>query len=336
MRILDVIYLVKRLGLRRVALNGMHRIRLRSGWYVKKVPIEPWSSSPLRQSQSSKSPFSAPEILSPILTNAETELAIKSAERVLAGDICYFSYNWRPRPITWKSNPISGYRTSDVHWSQIPDFYSPQGDIKWIWEPSRFDWVYQLGRAWVIAGDVRFANGFWSLVEDWRENNTPNLGINWKCGQECSFRLFALVWASGVFALAQSSTLERQDILWETVEKLAERIEASIDYALSQNNNHGLSEAAALYISGVCMPMHPSSLRWRKLGLSLFLRQVDEQFSDDGTYVQNSFNYTRLAMRVCAMVISVARSAGDVLPSDIQAKLQQGVTLLYQDRKSVV
>ena len=328
--VFNVIYVVRRLGLRRVFLYGLHRIKLRSGWYLKVSPTVAWASARPHYVQTGRSPFSKPDLSTLVPTNEVNAAIIKSAERVLVGEFCYFSYDWRPRPLDWKTNPINGHRVPDVHWSAIHDFGPEQGDIKWVWEPSRFDWVYQLGRAWVIANDARFANEFWSLLYDWRKNNPPNLGINWKCGQECSFRLFALIWASGIFASANCSTQQHQEVLWETVEKLAQRIEASIDYALSQNNNHGLSEAAALYVTGVCMPTHPRSSGWRKLGLSLFLKQMEEQFANDGTYVQNSFNYTRLAMRVCVTVMAVARSTGDVFPDHVRERLLQSVTLLYQ------
>jgi len=53
-----------------------------------------------------------------------------------------------------------------------------------IWEPSRFGFAYALVRAYWRSGDERYAELFWQLVEDWRANNTPQLGPNWKCGQE--------------------------------------------------------------------------------------------------------------------------------------------------------
>lgn len=253
-----------------------------------------------------------------------------AAERVLSGDCLYFSRHWLKRPHDWRSNPHTGYSSPAVHWSLLPDFDPRQGDIKWIWEPSRFDWLYVLGRAWSITCDNRYAEGIWNLLDDWRRHNPPETGINWKCGQECSFRLFALVWGAGILRESETATPDRMARLWETVFELARRIYAAIGYALSQNNNHGLSEAAALYLAGSCLAGHPSAPAWRNKGRRLFAHLVRNQFAPDGAYVQNSVNYERVALRDAFVVLFAAQKFGDMLPDDLRPRLRQAVNFLYE------
>lgn len=58
-------------------------------------------------------------------------------------------------PPSWHRNPLTGQQTPrDLHWSQIPDFGF--GDIKVIWEPSRFGFVHSLVRAYWRTGEERY------------------------------------------------------------------------------------------------------------------------------------------------------------------------------------
>lgn len=105
-----------------------------------------------------------------------------------------------------------------------------------------------------MTGDERYPDAFWRLVEDWAVHNPPQLGPNWKCGQEAAFRLMA--WCFGLYGFSQSphTSPERVSQLGCMVAITAERIEGNIAYALSQNNNHGISEAAGLFTAGILFP----------------------------------------------------------------------------------
>ena len=295
------------------------------GYYEKHTPVRAWNSLPLAFLDRAHSPFRPPPpgLLAHTFPQ-ECEAAIVAGDRILNGEMCYFSHYWLPRPSNWRTNPQNGHSTSIAHWATFAEFIPEQDDIKWIWEASRFDWAYILGRAWAYTGNDTYTSLFWKFLEEWREHNPPNQSINWKCGQECSLRLLALVWAAGVFPATSSQTT----LLWEVVARLAERIALSLDYALAQNNNHAISEASALYVAGNCLPSHPRAIRWKKIGQSLLARLVLRQFAPDGSYVQHSHNYTRLAMRgiFCSLFCA---PEGEALPAQIQERLEAAVTLLY-------
>ena len=57
----------------------------------------------------------------------------------------------------------------------------------------------------------------------------------------------------------------------------AERIPPTLGYARAQNNNHLLSEAAALYTAAAVLPEHPGAARWRRLGWRWLQAGLDEQ-----------------------------------------------------------
>lgn len=294
-----------RLGLRRLGLVFLHRRRLKSGFYERALPIHDWRPA----SSALVSPFVVPSNLA-----SQSDGCLEAAERIAGGELRYFSWKWLPWPTTWRENPFTGFRTEATHWSRLKDFDERQGDIKWIWEPSRFDWAVTLARAFATGGDTKYEDAFWTLFNSWRENNPPNTGVNWYCGQECSLRLLATVFASTVFH-------DRDGKLASLVEELAERVEPTMGYAIAQHNNHGTSEAMGLYLAGSALPDHPKAAHWRRQGRAILSSLVLEQFAPDGSYVQHSFVYQRLAMRACLVAFHTARRLGDPFPSEIEQRV---------------
>ena len=233
-----------------------------------------------------------------LLTSVSEAQAVAQADALLRGIWIYFGAMPVEAgfPPNWHRNPLTGEQApSDRHWANIPDFAF--GDVKLVWEASRFSCVYTLVRAYALTNDEKYPEAFWSLVEDWAQDNPPQLGPNWKCGQEASFRLMA--WCFGLYAFLNSphATPERVSNLAAMIAVTAERIEANIDYALSQNNNHGISEAVGLFTVGTLFPEFRQAESWFARGRTLLESQARTQIYDDGAYVQHSMNYHRVMLQ---------------------------------------
>ena len=111
----------------------------------------------------------------------------------------YFSWLSVPfdggRP-DWFLNPLTGARIgAERPWWEISDFDAASGDIKIIWEPSRFDWVLSMAQG-VASCESGEAARLEDWLGDWCRRNPPYLGPNWKCGQETSIRVMHLAMAS--------------------------------------------------------------------------------------------------------------------------------------------
>jgi asparagine synthase (glutamine-hydrolysing) len=231
--------------------------------------------------------------------------------RLFSGEIR--KCGWPPR---WHANPLTGESAPAVgHFSRIPEFGS--GDVKVIWEPSRFSFAFDLVRIYWRTGDERCAAMFWEAVEDWRRHNPPNAGINWKCGQEAAFRAFAWCFGMWGFLDSRASTPERLAMLTTMLAVTAGRIEANIGYALSQNNNHGISEAAGLLTIGHMLPMLRDSDRWASKGRGLLERQTRELIYEDGGFSQYSANYHRVMLDDYVWAIRIAEVAGQPLSEQL-------------------
>jgi len=223
--------------------------------------------------------------------------AAAEAEQVLAGKWMYFQMLpiQTGFPPEWNRNPATGkLALINRHWSSISEH--EHGDIKLIWEASRFSPVYALARAYAVTGDERYAEGFWTLFEDWMTENPPHRGPNWGCGQEAAIRVMAWYFGLHAFAGSPSTSKERVSKLTLNVAVHGTRIERNIGYALSQNNNHGLSEAVGLWTIGVLSPELRDAKRWRQKGRALIEKITREQIYADGSYIQHSSNYHRLML----------------------------------------
>ena len=313
--VVNAIRIVRQMGPEWAWFRLRYACRLKFGSLRRSLPQSAWTDQPLsvwlrpdvpsaaaayaewRRQHSPR--FFFANIPAGIASVQDTNLTVGSADRILAGRWTYFGHSEHQLgfPPDWHLNPATGQHSSQWHWSQLPDF-DWTGDIKFVWEASRFGAVFTLARAYASTGDERYPAAFWALVDDWALHNPPQSGANWKCGQEAAFRLMA--WCFGWFAFqsSRSSTPDRLAQLALMMAVHANRIEQNLDYALSQNNNHGLSEAMGLWTVGHLWPEFGRSAVWRCKGKQLLEEQIQRQIFDDGSYIQHSTNYHRLMLHV--------------------------------------
>jgi hypothetical protein len=207
-----------------------------------------------------------------------------------------------------------------------------RGDVKDVWEPARFTWVFDLALGYAVSRDERYAEAFWNGVETFIAGNPPFRGIQWSCGQETSIRALSCLWGERVFASARASTPDRQSKLADLFGWSGERVADAIEYAISQRNNHGLSEAVGLMALGARLSgIHPDAVRWIRVGSRWLDTLVLDQFGEDGWYVQHSLTYLRMALAQCVVGERVLRRLrGRGLSYAAVARLRAAIALLLE------
>jgi len=235
------------------------------------------------------------------------------------------------RPVRWHWAPQDDVDWPvDRHWCRYGQFAAGLGDVKNVWEINRFAFAYDLVRASVVFDDDRWLQLALDLIDEWIDANTAGLGPQWNCGQECAFRLMA--WHFVVRAAVDRSVLdtERLSRIVASIYRHTARIDHYISFARSIRNNHSLSEAIGLYTTGVLYPWFDKSSRWRQRGLTILAREVDYQCFDDGTFIQHSFNYHRLAASLMLWVTRLTQLHEDRLPARTQAAFERHFDYLFQ------
>lgn len=307
-------------GVRGVARRIGYVARVRSGWYRRVTPaLHDYSSfRPLEWNHRFDLELIREQYRQVGLENTVRRNVIAEAEELLGGSLRF--YGGAPRNVGW---PPDWHRFPDgtdgperLHWTRVSD--DLPRDVKDLWEPSRFGFTFLLARAYVLTGDDRWVEAWWEAVEDWARNNRPNEGINWRCGQEASLR--AIAWCFGVSAFGHhpSSTTERLELVQRMLTATVRRVRPTLGYALSQRNNHALSELVFLLSVG------PDS------HLERLLREaLRDQWYEDGSYSQQSLNYERLAVHVLVWLIQVQRNLGKGTLDAVRACLT-GATAFFE------
>lgn len=329
-----------------------YELRRKFGFLKRRFPAGAWSELTLDRWLSSEIKGGLEDILRKhesngrlfffdrgILPKFDNEQAKKQtlsdADEILENKFRYFfdkSHSLGPNP-DWFLNPRTGGHISvDKHWIDVAHFDAVVGDIKFIWEPSRFAWAYTLVRAYSVTGREVYAEKFWSLLESWLENNQPNSGPNFVCGQECSIRLMAMCFAFYGLWAAKASSIERKINLIFAVAFHAERIERNISFAISTRTNHSLTEAAGLYTAGLLFPEFKNSSCWVKLGKKVLTQEGLKQIYPDGSYIQHSMNYHRLMLQDYLWVMRLGQLNGDDFGGEITARVAKAVDFLYENQ----
>lgn len=353
-----VFLLLKTLGPRWLAYRLYYALAQRLGVLEHRTPPRPWSAHPLRELLTDtalskdeayldyrrhRAPlfFFAPDQQSSFhslfkLWDAGESEVVAEAERVGLGILRYFSRHQHVTgfPPAWHHNPVDGETVSpDHHWSRIDDF--GRGDIKLLWEPGRFGFAFTLVRAYWRTEDDRYAEWFWQCVEDWRVCNPPQLGVHWRCGQETTFRVMA--WCFGLYGFlhAAATTEYRVSQLVEMIARSGGRIAANIDYALSQRNNHGISEAVGLWTIGLLFPELKEAATWRERGRNLLEQLAVDLIAPDGSFTQHSTNYHRVMLHDYLWALQLGDLNGQALSQVSRQRFSDATNFLYQIQDEV-
>jgi asparagine synthase (glutamine-hydrolysing) len=215
-------------------------------------------------------------------------------------------------------------------WCEIPDYLPKQGDPRTLWEPARAAWAIDLARAPAHGLGNEAGELFWRWVDSWMTACPPYMGFQWKCGQESSVRLMAI--ALGFWSLAADPATTPQR--WLQFARLAwatgYRVRHHINYAISQKNNHAMSEACGLLLISQLFPEFRESAEWQALGRRVLAREIRRQTYSDGSYIQQAMNYQRVMLHGSMLGLRLAELAGQPFERDVYECLERCGDFLFE------
>ena len=229
--------------------------------------------------------------------------------------------NWHQSCLNGELAPIN------KPWYLIGDFNNQLGDIKGVWEASRFDWVVCFAQQ-LATGDENALIKLNSWLMDWIKNNPTYNGVNWKCGQEASIRVMHLALSALLLKQTQNTT----PALLSLIKAHLKRISPTIMYAVAQDNNHGTSEAAALYIGGAWLVLNGDvdGIKWQKQGLKWLENRVNKLIEKDGSFSQYSVTYHRVMLDTYSLAEVWRRNHGlPLFSKKLYAKLAVATNWLF-------
>lgn len=306
-----------RLGPSNLARVAMYRLGLKSGGH----PVQR---------------LTAPVAHPPFFRTSERRGDLPAQNTAWEDTLWYFGWHRDPMPDgppDWFGNPFADAAQPDAtrDWWRISDFGN--GDIKGLWELSRFDWAV----AWATKaahGDRVALERLNAWVADWAQANPPYKGPNWKCGQETSIRVMHLILAAWV--LGQDRAPEGG--LVTLIAAHLQRIAPTMSYAIGQQNNHGTSEAAALFIGGSFLVGHdPRAEVWTNTGRRWLEDRARMLIAPDGSFSQYSVTYHRVMLDTYSLAEAWRRHCGLPEFSDrlgVQLKAATGWLRAFTDAET--
>jgi hypothetical protein len=231
----------------------------------------------------------------------------------------------------WITNPETGFKYDiNKHWTVINDFDPKVGDIKYVWEKSRFSFVYLTIRA-DIKSNTDSSEYIISEILDWIDKNPINQGPNYKCSQEMSLRIINWTYALQFYRDSNSLSEDRFEKIMHVIYWQIKHVYSNINFSrIAVRNNHAITETLLLYFSGLVYPFFPESNIWKSKGKKWFEQEIKYQIYSDGTYLQFSMNYHRVVVQLLNLSIIVSKQYNEELNKIIYQRAYRSLNFLYQ------
>lgn len=329
------IQLYKNMGTRYVAYRVRHEFEKKTGQLKKKHPYNLTLSKPISLAdwKASKKEFliDAKEKLQ--IQKINSQQLKEKAEKIISGELLFFNANWLSlgKDYNWITNPSNGYQYDNTkHWSEIPDLSEEAGDIKFVWEKSRFSYLLTLIR-YDYHFDQDLSEFIFSEIDSWISANPINQGPNWRCSQEISLRIFnwcfALYYYQNSTALTEDRWKKIQNIMYASLHHVYHHIDFS---RIAVRNNHAITETLFLSLSNILLPFIPESKKWSENGLKWFEEEINYQIYNDGTFLQFSMNYHRVVIQLLSFGISLTQKNNFGFSDSVYDKAYKSLNFLYQ------
>jgi hypothetical protein len=233
------------------------------------------------------------------------------------------------RDYDWISNPDTGYEYDiSKHWTEIADYSTEAGDIKHVWEKSRFSYLYD-----IIRYDYHFnidcSEFVFSEILSWIKANPVNCGPNYRCSQEISLRVLNWTYALNYY---RNSTFLSEEIFKQiqfAIYWQIEHVYQNIDFSrIAVRNNHAITETLALYLTGLLYPQFPESVKWKEKGKKWFEEEIAYQVYEDGTFLQFSMNYHRVVVQLLTWGIVLAEKNNEAFSKVVYERAVKSVEFL--------
>ncbi len=332
-RLSKVINLLGNMGWQYVAFRSRYELMRRSGLLKRKFPVNPafkqycslaqWKQQPAKFFFPDRESLTIPRNQSPELK--ETVNKIKSGNFLLFSSVpANLGINY-----DWVTNPDSGHRYDvSKHWTEIADYSKEAGDIKFVWEKSRFSYLYDIIRYDHHYEDDQ-AEFVFNEISSWIKSNPINCGPNYRCSQEMSLRV--LNWTFALYYYRNSRFLNDEvfDQIQHTIYWHMHHVYNNIDFSrIAVRNNHAITETLALYLTGVFFPGMPGADVWKKKGKAWFEEEIAYQVYDDGTFLQFSMNYHRVVVQLLSWGIALSEKNGERFSDVVYDRARKSVAFL--------
>jgi hypothetical protein len=212
---------------------------------------------------------------------------VDEAEAILAGHLSVFGHevrmadgvpDWFTDPLTERRGDPSAFAFDIDHRNE-----AEVGNIKFVWEAARHQYLPRLAMAWRLTGDLRFAERIEADLRNFWRRNPFLTGIHWTSGIEIAIRLISWAWTRRLL-----DGWDGAPGLFERNPAFVAQLRAHQDWLAalpshgSSANNHLIAEAAGAFVAAAAFPLFPESARRRDDAAETLARELARQTFTDG------------------------------------------------------
>jgi len=174
-------------------------------------------------------------------------------------------------------------------------------DIKYVWEPSRFQHLSALA----YAGNAeQHADAIARALTSWLRENPYLSGVNWTSSLELGIRIvsWALLYPRIADQVARDENFRRQwlDSIYRHLARISRKLSL-----YSSANNHLLGELIGLFVGASCFNFWPECSAWRRLAQEKLESEILLQVGADGVNREQAMSYHLFTMEMLLLAFIV-------------------------------
>jgi uncharacterized heparinase superfamily protein len=251
--------------------------------------------------------------------------AIEKAEKICRHEFSFLGIEvkyeddilWTKDPISLKEWPMKFYADVNICGRDI-------GDVKHVWELNRHQFFIDLGKAYWLSGDERYAERFFSLIDSWIDDNPYKTGVNWTSALEVAVRGISWLWAYNFCIHSCLLTPETNLKILKSLYQHGQYIKKHLSI-FSSPYNHLIGELAALFMISTVFPEFKGADVLREKSWSMIDREIEKQFYSDGGIVEQATFYQHFTLGFYLMVAMLRKMNGYQLSDKMWMGIEKAI-----------
>lgn len=216
----------------------------------------------------------------------------------------------------WLFDPVTKKRAPGTQFCFKIDHRREEvtGNIKQIWELSRFHHVTVLAAAFAFTGDARYAERAGAHLRSWWSQNQRLSGIHWTSGIEAGIRLISWVWTRRLLEgwplaadLFEHNLDALEQIWWH------QRYLSTFRSRGSSANNHVIAEMAGQLVAALAFAWFEDSVGWAAEARDVLQAELTRNTFPSGVNREMAFDYHGFVAELGLVAAAEADLAGHPL-----------------------
>lgn len=252
-----------------------------------------------------------------------------SAEKIRSGQFHFLGLGWPASSGTliWHLDPVTNTAWPNDCYCFSVDFRhnAGRGDVKYVWELNRLQFLQPLAALAAIRQDEDLARFCLNTLESWMEANPPYQGVNWVSGIELALRAISMLVITS--CAGEYATPAQRIRILQSLQAHGYWI-ARYPSAYSSANNHRTAEGLGLFAIGTLCPAFAESAGWRKTGWDILCETARLLILEDGIGAEQSITYTAAVLEELLFGLRLAQNTNLSIPAYYPEKVQRAAEAL--------